>query len=473
MPVNTTKEIRIIKVPLNERERQPDYPQAFPRMPELYLTLLENKAKIKQDLIGKDYVPDAEQHFGIADNQVHDYKHDPKYEPKNEHREHKPYSDDYKDTNSDEEIRFKENMEIHEDNHSGRFSNKYNYHNRESESERSDSESSQSDRSSESSILDRRDSDDNESSSDDLSLRLKELLRDDSDAFSRESREKFSHDKYSRNYNRSIESKQYAPYEKFREARRDQYVPPTTNADIPNRPPTLAELEAKGQYQRQPELRDINHITMSEQQDEDRKRELMFKFDILRQSHPTAGDTIPTFTIHSDYNTMQKTYDMAVRKLSLDTTVDQYKQYLRLGFIGTEFVFGSMLGFDMAGFTKQQMINMPSYDRLLIEMGEKSYVPSGSKWPVEIRLLGLIILNAATFIIGKMIMKKTGADLMNTISGGMSNNSRPSNFVPPRPKRRMRGPNIDLDQIPDADEVDDTGGQQSAQQGAQQSAQAN
>ena len=88
---------------------------------------------------------------------------------------------------------------------------------------------------------------------------------------------------------------------------------------------------------------------------------------------------------------------------------------------------------------------MNSYEKLLIELGEKSYVPTGSKWPVELRLLFLIIMNAAFFIVSKMIMKKTGANLMNMINGM---NTSSSNASAPR-KRKMRGPNINLDDIPE------------------------
>ena len=42
---------------------------------------------------------------------------------------------------------------------------------------------------------------------------------------------------------------------------------------------------------------------------------------------------------------------------------------------------------------------MNKYEHLLIELGEKNYVPEGSKWPVEIRLLFTIVINAAIFII--------------------------------------------------------------------------
>jgi hypothetical protein len=110
------------------------------------------------------------------------------------------------------------------------------------------------------------------------------------------------------------------------------------------------------------------------------------------------------------------------------------------------------LGFDMQGFTQQQIISMHTYERLLIELGEKSYMPSGSKWPIEIRLLFLIVVNAGFFIVSKMIMRKTGANLMNMINGmNTTTNSQQTNN-PVRPKRRMRGPNIDVNDIPDIDD---------------------
>jgi hypothetical protein len=111
-----------------------------------------------------------------------------------------------------------------------------------------------------------------------------------------------------------------------------------------------------------------------------------------------------------------------------------------------EFIFGNFLKLDMQGFAQQQILSMNSYEKLLIELGEKSYVPKGSKWPVEIRLLFLIIMNAAFFIVSKMIMKKTGSNLMNMINGMNSSNATPNI---PQKKRKMKGPNIDLNDIPD------------------------
>ena len=208
-----------------------------------------------------------------------------------------------------------------------------------------------------------------------------------------------------------------------------------------NLPPSLKELEAQGGIKIPKELRNVDKVSYDDQEEEDLKRELMFKIDLLKKSYPNS--TIPEFNIYSDYSSMKKTYDTTVRKLSLDSTVDSYKTYLIGGFMAVEFVLGNFFKLDMTGFCQQQIVSMSSYEKLLIELGEKSYVPTGSKWPVEIRLLGLIIINAAVFVVSKMIMQKTGANLL-----GMINNMNITQ-PPPTKKKKMSGPTINLDEIPE------------------------
>ena len=172
------------------------------------------------------------------------------------------------------------------------------------------------------------------------------------------------------------------------------------------------------------------------------KREILFKFELLKKSYP--GANVPEYTIHTDMNTLQRSYDDCVRRLSLDSTVESYKTYLVYGFMGCEFLLGNFLGFDMQGFTQQQIVQMHSYEKLLIELGEKSYVPSGSSWPVELRLLFMIIMNAAFFLVSKMMMKKTGANLMGMINTMSAKKKATTNA----PKRKMRGPTINYNDIP-------------------------
>lgn len=174
----------------------------------------------------------------------------------------------------------------------------------------------------------------------------------------------------------------------------------------------------------------------------------MFKMDLLRKSYPNS--IIPEYSIHSDYNSMKRAYELTVRRLSLDSSVENYKTYLIGGFMVCEFILGNYLGFDMVGFTQQQILTINSYEVLLIELGEKSYIPGGSKWPVEIRLLFMILCNAGLFIVSKMIMKQTGSNLLgliNNMNRGSSNNTTTN--INSNTKRKMKEPTINVDDLPE------------------------
>ena len=207
-------------------------------------------------------------------------------------------------------------------------------------------------------------------------------------------------------------------------------------------PPTLNQLKQTGAYKAPNIVQELGG-NGDDDDDEDKKRELLFKFDLLKKSY--KGSHVPEFSIHSDYRTMERTYDHTVKKLSMESTVENYKTYLIGGFMMTEYIFGSWFKFDMQGFTQQQILSMSSYEKLLIELGERSYVPEGSNWPVEVRLLFLIIINAAFFIISKLILRKTGSNLMNMVNS-MNTANAPATRA--SVKRKMKGPSINLDEIP-------------------------
>jgi hypothetical protein len=202
--------------------------------------------------------------------------------------------------------------------------------------------------------------------------------------------------------------------------------------------PTLSELEKQGATTVRRELADASRLQI---EDEDQKRELLFKFDLLRKSY--REQTIPTFTIHSDLNMMTRSYEDTVRRLSLDSSVETYKRYLIGAFMLIEYALGKWLKLDMKGYTQQQIVSMSSYEKLLIEIGEKQYMPEGEQWSVEIRLVFLVIINTAFFLVGKMIMSNTGSNIMNAI-----NSMNRANPDPPA-KKKMQGPNINLDDLPD------------------------
>ena len=385
------QELQVVKVPLKGSILSK--PQVFPRMPRLYLELIENKDKIQQDLINVEYNPSSP----------------------NENYKSPSQSPAPSQSSSTKKFENRLDMLLSDDSASEVSSNVSDISGGESPSAAS-------------SITDLSINEQKEDLKDDdnLSDRLKELLNDDSGSE--------NNTPAKNNIQKSISSDKYSRH-------RDKHGH-SINNDI-NKPPTLAELEANGGYVPKRELRDINQTNpQKEQEEEDAKRELLFKFDLLRKSYPAA--TIQEYSIHTELSTIEKAYNDCVRRLSLDSTVENYKTYLVYGFMGCEFIFGNFLGFDMQGFTQQQIISMHSYEKLLIELGEKSYVPTGSNWPIELRLLFMIIMNAAFFVISKMMMKKTGANLMGMINN-MSSPKQPS--APP--KRKMRGPDIGLGDLPE------------------------
>ena len=462
--------IKVMKTSLDSREII-DHPQSFPRMPMLYLELFENKAKIKPDMINREYVAepspvhhevprysssikkdDDERSDGSLGGILADASRTEESESKQEELTHHPKIDydqspspspspvskydrgarshkDYDRRKSQEEPRVdhRDASEVDEDYRSPPPSTEAPLHQDSRDYEDSDygAPSPRPEDRSQAAYPPTRDDD-----HDELSGRLHKLLEETESEKSTPARSgKYSvhRDKNGRSIGRTSTGM------------------PTTS---PPPPPSLAELERQGGYVPRRDLRDINTITVSEQETDDAKRELLFKFDLLRKSYPSHP--IPEHTIHTDLAVMRGSYDDTVRRLSLDSSVEQYKTYLIYGFMGCEFVFGNFLGFDMEGFTQQQIVSMNSYEKLLIELGEKSYTPTGSKWPVEIRLLFLIMMNAAFFVVSKMIMKKTGANIMGMMSSmNMSKGPTATDGPAPRPRRKMRGPDIDLSDLPE------------------------
>ena len=230
-------------------------------------------------------------------------------------------------------------------------------------------------------------------------------------------------------------------------------------SDYRQQPPSLDEIHSN-KLQQEMGISDVKYSQPNKVNEEEQKKELLFKFDILRKSYPTSN--IPDFNEYSDLLTMKRSYDRTVRSISLDSNVEQYKTWLIGGFMAVEYFGTKWLNLDFAGYTAQQMIAMNKYERLLIELGEKTYLQGESNWPVEFRLIGTIIINAAIFLAGKLIMKNAGPSIGNVFKHvfGPQKNSSSQSQPPPtgsssgigaqglkRRKKRMRGPTIDLDDI--------------------------
>lgn len=269
---------------------------------------------------------------------------------------------------------------------------------------------------------------------------------------------------------RSVLGGMEQPYQQPQQYQQQQHQQPQQQS---NMPPSLSEINSQAQGP-------VKNMAYTNTEDETkRKRELLFRFDILKKSYKEA--TIPEFTEYTDLVTMERVYEDTVRKVGLDAKVEGYKKFLTMGFFGVEFLFTNFLKVDMSGFAKQQMSTMGTYERLLIELGEKAMIEkSKSQWPVEVRLLFTIVMNAVIFLLMKNVMSGGmnnmmgslvgaatsavsggGGDgggmmsgIMNMMSGlsggggggggmGMGGGSS----APAKTKQKMKGPSINLDDM--------------------------
>lgn len=187
-----------------------------------------------------------------------------------------------------------------------------------------------------------------------------------------------------------------------------------------------------------------------EEREEKEREEYIWRFRILRKQYGkgNANIKISDYNEHSDLEDMKRTYDRTIRELYLDDTVDQYRMYLMMSWVAMEYVCTQYVGIDLAGFAIQQTKMMHKYDRMLIELGEKSYNRFGSNIPVEVRLLGTVIFQAAIFFLGKVVVESYGENIANLFKNftgqppDEDEDEDPDEFDTSAPQQKMRGPSM-------------------------------
>ena len=419
--MSDTKKLSVIKIPNNNLEKDENL-EEFPRMPRMYLELLENKDKIKPELVNREYDPDDAESivsFYSSRNDKTTSNLDVRLPKLSE-------GNDESDNNeSDEE---EENNNFFEDNASN-----------------SDNDSH---------IINEDEDNDNDDNIEDNNNDLSSFIKEDiSLSNSSGSKSNFSKKRDDVNFDDNesqFDDDDVYSHKSFvseKNDTRDKLKEILKNEVKRQSPPRLSDLEHAGMLKTNRSIPNIEHLETNQDEDEeDRKRELLFKFELLKKSYKNVN--IPDFSIHSSLKKMNETYENQLRHLSLDSSVESYKNILVGGFMIFEFIFGVWLKFDMGGFTQQQILNMNQYERLLIELGQKSYVPDGKQWPVEFRLIGLIVLNAVIFIISKLILKRTGNNLMGMMNHVQSNVPKNTNSsVSSEQKKKMKGPSINIEDL--------------------------
>lgn len=202
---------------------------------------------------------------------------------------------------------------------------------------------------------------------------------------------------------------------------------------------------------------DPDDLLSPEEREARDKEEYIWRFHILRKSH--KGKKFPTFTEMDDLSTMKMTYQRTLKEISLDQSVNSYRDYLIGGFLIIENLGKHFIDPCFDGYATHQMQMMDKYDTLLVELGEKSYNRWGVKLPVELRLLGMIIIQAGMFY----MMSRSGnsesglASIIKVASGAGRTKGTVTEIDPeteeeedddkPSKPRKMRGPSMSPDDI--------------------------
>jgi len=441
-----SKKINVIKVPNSKKEEKKA--ASFERMPRLYLELLENKDKIKPDMVNQEYDPTDAQSVAPSFFETNDSNNN---NNNNEDNRKMTMTNIMEEENESVASSIILSETTEEDNKNEQINNNVNKNSLEKKQadeddedddevvveDEDDEEEDDDDEEEEDDNDEEEDDDDDENKEEDANRRennnnvalfgenetrkkLKELLMKPEEEFSFPKETTKSQQNWTKENEKKNQGNDNGP-----------------SSSIPK----LSELEKRGEVKTNKYIPTLRDTTETDENMDELKRELLFKFKLLKKSYKNVE--IPEFSMYSEYKNMNETYENLIRQVTLDSNVESYKSFLIGGFLLFEFILGVWLKFDMSGFTQQQILNMNQYERLLIELGEKSYIPGGSQWPVELRLLCMILINAVIFIVSKIILKKTGnnmVDMMNSYSNSTSFSPRQTETS--IPKKKMRGPTM-------------------------------
>lgn len=115
---------------------------------------------------------------------------------------------------------------------------------------------------------------------------------------------------------------------------------------------------------------------------------------------------------------MNELYERYVRQIKVSQESGQYKVYMVVFLMVIEVIGVKFLKLNMSGYTMSQLKIINRYDALFIELGEKWLVSGGSNWPVEARIIMMMLFNAVIFLVVRYLCSWMGAEgLADTLQG--------------------------------------------------------
>jgi hypothetical protein len=184
---------------------------------------------------------------------------------------------------------------------------------------------------------------------------------------------------------------------------------------------TNYDIQEKNKNVVPPSLEEINKETplnfksmfveSNEKELNDKRNDIVFKFQILKKLYPEAS--IPEFTPYFDPYIMKDKYDILKKELELNNSVENWKKNFITFVMICEVVIGYVFKIEMEGFAQQQIELISSYEEVFIELSKKKFF-FHSSIPIELKFFLIFGGNIIFFLISKKILNSSGVDLTNT-----------------------------------------------------------
>lgn len=163
-----------------------------------------------------------------------------------------------------------------------------------------------------------------------------------------------------------------------------------------------------------------NYAKITKDQEIYLRSEFKVKFGILRSSYPQWNVIEPNDTLTLEQ--IHDLYDHYLKQIMVSRETGNYKTYMVIFLMVIEVIGVKFLKLNMSGYTLSQLRIINRYDSLFMELGEKYLISSGSNWPVEVRIVMMMLFNAVIFLVVRYLCSWMGMEgIADTLQGLIDN----------------------------------------------------
>lgn len=208
-----------------------------------------------------------------------------------------------------------------------------------------------------------------------------------------------------RNVNEKIE---YSDEEDAVRSRRRRSKPPPVDRDVDTED---EQLDAE-EYDKT----ELRQFLMSEPTEEELQDEYRALLKRVGRLYPYLEIEIPPRGTPS--RRLRRLYNYYVDEVTQAEGLEKYKIVIIIVAAVIESI-GKKFNLPIDGYAKLQRDNMASYHAMLVELGDRHYFGFADSWPVEVRIGGMMLMNALFLVLGRLLLE---GDTMNILMGAVQNN---------------------------------------------------